>query len=196
MLLSAEKAAAGLVRVYRRATVVDGTGARRFVADVAVEGTRVVAVIREGDAARLELRDGAVEVDASGLVLAPGFIDMHAHSDLAVLQGAAHDAKIRQGVTTEVLGQDGLGYAPLDDATASVIPAQIAGWNGRPAMVPWRSMDDLLGAIDDVAVANAAVLVPQGNLRMRGVGHDDRRGPRRPSPCAPTRSRSRRWPTS
>ncbi|MEW2004694.1 family 20 glycosylhydrolase [Microbacterium sp. NPDC079208] len=175
MLLSAEKAAAGLVRVYRRATVVDGTGAPRFVADVAVEGARVVAVIREGDAARIELPDDAVEVDASGLVLAPGFIDMHAHSDLAVLQGAAHDAKIRQGVTTEVLGQDGLGYAPLDEATAAVIPAQIAGWNGRPAEVPWRSMDDFLEAIDVAAVANAAVLVPQGNLRMMVVGHDDRR---------------------
>ncbi|MEV8169886.1 family 20 glycosylhydrolase [Microbacterium sp. NPDC077486] len=175
MLLSAEKAAAGLVRVYRRATVVDGTGAPRFVADVAVEGARVVAVIREGDADRIELPDDAVEVDASGLVLAPGFIDMHAHSDLAVLQGAAHDAKIRQGVTTEVLGQDGLGYAPLDEATAAVIPAQIAGWNGRPAEVPWRSMDDFLEAIDVAAVANAAVLVPQGNLRMMVVGHDDRR---------------------
>ncbi len=74
-----------------------------------------------------------------------------------------------------MLGQDGLGYAPLDEATAAVIPAQIAGWNGRPAEVPWRSMDDFLEAIDVAAVANAAVLMPQGNLRMMVVGHDDRR---------------------
>lgn len=170
MLLSSEKT----VRVYRGATVVDGTGAERFTADVAIEGARVVAVLREGDARRLDLPDGAVEIEATGLVLSPGFIDMHAHSELAVLSGAAHDAKIRQGVTTEVLGQDGLGYAPLDDATAAVIPAQIAGWNGTPAAVPWRSMDDLLCAIDAAAVANAAVLVPQGNLRMMVVGHEDR----------------------
>jgi hexosaminidase len=175
MLLSAEKAAAGLVRVYRGATVIDGTGAPRYVADIAVEGARVVAILPEGTAnAELELPDGAVEVPAAGLVLAPGFIDMHAHSELAVLTGAAHDAKIRQGVTTEVLGQDGLGYAPLDDATAAVIPAQIAGWNGMPADVPWRTMDDLLAAIDAAAVANAAVLVPQGNLRMMVVGHENR----------------------
>lgn len=175
MLLSAEKAAAGLVRVYRGATVIDGTGAPRYIADVAVEGARVVAIIPEGTVdSALELPDGAVEVGASGLVLAPGFIDMHAHSELAVLSGAAHEAKIRQGVTTEVLGQDGLGYAPLDDAAAAVIPAQIAGWNGTPAEVPWRSMDDLLRAIDATAVANAAVLVPQGNLRMMVVGHDNR----------------------
>ncbi|MGH3690963.1 MAG: family 20 glycosylhydrolase [Microbacterium sp.] len=175
MLLSAQKAAAGLVRVYRGATVIDGTGSSRYVADVAVEGARVVAILRAGSAAvELGLPDGAVEVDAAGLVLAPGFIDMHAHSELAVLSGAAHEAKVRQGVTTEVLGQDGLGYAPLDDATAAVIPAQIAGWNGMPADVPWRTMDDLLAAIDAAAVANAAVLVPQGNLRMMVVGHENR----------------------
>ncbi|MCK8466778.1 family 20 glycosylhydrolase [Microbacterium sp. KSW4-16] len=175
MLLSAEKAAVGLVRVYRSATVVDGTGAPRFIADVAVEGARVVAVlpVAEPDDV-LDLPDGAIEIDAHGLVLAPGFIDMHAHSELAVLSGTAHDAKIRQGVTTEVLGQDGLGYAPLDDATAAVIPGQIAGWNGMPADTPWRTMDDLLSAIDAATVANAAVLVPQGNLRMMVVGHENR----------------------
>ncbi len=171
MLLSSEKP----VRVYRSATVVDGTGAARFLADVFVEGARVVAVARPGDDRRIELPDAAVEIDATGLVLAPGFIDMHAHSELAVLTGARHDAKIRQGVTTEVLGQDGLGYAPLDDATARVIPAQIAGWNGMPAVVPWRSMDDLLRDLDAAAAANAAVLVPQGNLRMMVVGHENRR---------------------
>ena len=177
MLLSAEKAAAGLVRVYRGATVVDGTGAPRYEADVAVEGARIVAIRKSaGDGSvDLDLPEGAVEVEAAGLVLAPGFIDMHAHSDLAVLTGAAHEAKIRQGVTTEVLGQDGLGYAPLDEATASVIPAQISGWNGAPAAAPWRAMDDLLAAIDAATVGNAAVLVPQGNLRMMVVGHANRR---------------------
>ncbi|MFK3835511.1 family 20 glycosylhydrolase [Microbacterium sp. NPDC087868] len=174
LVLSADKAAQGQVRVYRGATVVDGTGADRFVADVAVEGARVVAVVREGaESPTLVLPEGAIEVDARGLVLAPGFIDMHAHSDLAVLAGAAHDAKILQGVTTEVIGQDGLGYAPLDDATAPVIAAQIAGWNG-PTTAPWRTVADLLDAIDRASVANAAMLVPQGNLRMIVVGHENR----------------------
>ncbi|MDQ0644729.1 family 20 glycosylhydrolase [Microbacterium murale] len=177
--LSAEQAAAGRVRVYRDATVVDGTGTSRYVADVVVEGARIVAIVREGDTRTIEIERGAVdleavEVDAHGLILAPGFIDMHAHSDLAVLEGPAHRAKILQGVTTEVIGQDGLGYAPLDDAVASVIPAQIAGWNGLPAVAPWRTMGDLLDAIDAATVANVAVLVPQGNLRMMTVGHENR----------------------
>ena len=170
MLLSTEKP----VRVYRDATVVDGTGGARFTADVFLEGARVVAVVRPGETAP-ELPETAVEIDANGLALAPGFIDMHAHSELAVLGGATHTAKIRQGVTTEVMGQDGLGYAPLDDRAAAVIPAQIAGWNGPAASVPWRSMDDLLRAFDETAVANTAVLVPQGNLRMIVVGHENRR---------------------
>ncbi|GAT72336.1 N-acyl-D-amino-acid deacylase [Microbacterium sp. HM58-2] len=170
VVLSSEKP----VRVYRGATVVDGTGDARYIADVAVEGARVVAIVRDGDATGLALPQHAVEVEATGLVLAPGFIDMHAHSDLAVLDGAAHTAKIRQGVTCEVLGQDGLGYAPLDEAAASVIPAQIAGWNGTPASMPWRSIADQLAAVDAAAVANAAVLVPQGNLRMIVVGHENR----------------------
>ncbi|MGM1017479.1 MAG: family 20 glycosylhydrolase [Actinomycetota bacterium] len=174
MLLSPERSAAGEVRVYRAATVVDGTGSPRFVADVAIEGARVVAVRRADDQAFDPLPDGAIEIDATGRVLAPGFIDMHAHSDLAVLRGADHDAKIRQGVTTEVIGQDGLGYAPLDEATASVIPAQIAGWNGDAGTIPWRSMHDYLARIHEATAGNVAVLVPQGNLRMMVVGHQNR----------------------
>lgn len=174
LVLSAERAAEGRVRVYRGATVVDGTGADRYVADVVIEGSRIVAVLPDGRSKPdIVLPEGGVEVDARGFVLAPGFIDMHAHSDLAVLAGAGHDAKILQGVTTEVLGQDGLGYAPLDDATAPVVAAQIAGWNG-PTSAPWRSVGDMLTAIDATAVAHAAVIVPQGNLRMMVVGHENR----------------------
>ncbi len=173
MLLSAEKAAAGQVRVYRSATVVDGTGAPRFIADVAVEGARIVAV-GTGIVAGAELPAGAIEIDAAGLVLAPGFIDMHAHSDLAVLRGPGHDVKLLQGVTCEVIGQDGLGYAPLDERTAVAVPAQIAGWNGAADGVPWRTMGQFLAAIDAAAAGNVAVLVPQGNLRMMVVGHENR----------------------
>ena len=174
LVLSPERAAEGRVRVYRGATVVDGTGGAGYAGDVVVEGARIVAVHPAGrPAPALVLPEGAVEIDAKGLVLAPGFIDMHAHSDLAVLTGAAHDAKILQGVTCEVIGQDGLGYAPLDETTAPLVAGQIAGWNG-PTTAPWRTVDDLLAAIDAATVAHVAVLVPQGNLRMMVVGHENR----------------------
>ena len=158
------------MRAYRGATVVDGTGAPRYVADVVTEGARVVAIDTDVDAPH------AVEIDARGLVLAPGFIDMHAHSDLAVLRGAEHDAKLLQGVTTEVVGQDGLGYAPVDDAVGQRIADQIAGWNGPvdAAALPWRDVAGYLAAVDPVTAGNVAVLVPQGNLRMMVVGHEPR----------------------
>ena len=176
--LSETIAAAGGTRVYRDATVIDGSGAPRFVADVVVEAARVIAVIRAEDRDGRRLPDplpaGCVEIDARGLALAPGFIDMHAHSDLAVLRGADHTPKLLQGVTCEVIGQDGLGYAPLDAATADAVAGQIAGWNGLPERFLPRTMAELLAEIDRATAGNVAVLVPQGNLRMMVVGHENR----------------------
>src|SRR5436309_14660335 len=85
--------------LIRGGTIVDGTGNPRFRGDVAVRGDRIVAVGRvpAGMAKR--------ELDASGLVVAPGFIDMHSHSDDLLLEDGDAQSKIRQGVTTEVLGE-------------------------------------------------------------------------------------------
>ncbi|MGW5029576.1 amidohydrolase family protein, partial [Streptomyces albidoflavus] len=105
--------------VLRDARVVDGTGGPSCRADVAVSGGRIAAVHRAGaDGPRPDARR---VLDASGLALAPGFIDMHAHSDLALLRDPDHSAKAAQGVTLEVLGQDGLSYAPVDDRTLAEV---------------------------------------------------------------------------
>lgn len=106
--------------------------------------------------------------------LCPGFIDMHAHSDLSVLHTPAHLAKITQGVTTEVIGQDGIGYAPVNDACLGRIRKQISGWNGDLADEEfcWRGMKGFLDRMDeeDGRATNVAVLVPQGNLRILTKG--------------------------
>src|SRR5690606_2750593 len=110
--------------VIRGAEIVDGTGADRFRADLGVKDGRIVT---------LDTRlDGARVIDAGGLVCAPGFIDMHAHSELAVLTDPDHLAKLGQGCTTEVVGQDGLSYAPIDETTAPQMWDAISAWNGRP----------------------------------------------------------------
>src|SRR4051794_39270125 len=96
--------------VLRGALVADGTGTPLARHDVGVTGDRISAVAAPGSLA------GKRTIDADGLVLAPGFIDMHSHSDLQLLAKPDHLAKLSQGVTTEVLGQDGLSYAPVDDA--------------------------------------------------------------------------------
>jgi len=108
------------------ATVLDGTGAAAVRADVAVEAGRIVAI-----GASLP-RDAVRTIDADGLVLAPGFIDMHAHSDLQILANPDHTAKVSQGITLEVVGQDGLSFAPVDEPTRAALRRQLAGWNGEP----------------------------------------------------------------
>ncbi|MEV6977238.1 D-aminoacylase [Kitasatospora sp. NPDC093806] len=173
--------------VFEGATVVDGTGAERYRADVRIADGLIAEIGPPGlgGAARA---GGAVRVvDADGLVLAPGFIDMHAHSDLALLLEPEHPAKVTQGVTCEVLGQDGLSYAPVDDTTLPALRRQIAGWNGDPGDGPgdgdevagfrwdWRSVGGYLDRLDRTGPAvNACYLVPHGSLRMLAMGWDNR----------------------
>ncbi len=87
--------------VLRDAEVVDGTGAPSYRADVAVKDGRIVSIVKEAAAAGCQRPRARREMDVEGLVLAPGFIDMHAHSDLAVLRDPDHCAKVAQGVTLD-----------------------------------------------------------------------------------------------
>lgn len=157
----------------RGATVVDGTGAPGLRRDVTVTGGRIAEVAEPGQ----RLTADRV-LDADGLVLAPGFIDMHAHSDLALLTEPDHLAKVGQGVTCEVLGQDGLSYAPVDDTTLEQTRQAIAGWNGDPSDADfdwsWRSVGEYLDRLDDGIAVNACYLVPQGSVRMLAAGWEPR----------------------
>ena len=160
--------------VIRDARVIDGTGGASYRADVAVQEGRITEIRKEGEGPRLT---GARAVDAQGLALAPGFIDMHAHSDLALLRDPDHSAKAAQGVTLEVIGQDGLSYAPVDDRTLAQVRQAITGWNGDGSDIDfdWRTVGEYLDRLDRQGTAvNAAYLIPQGTVRMYAVGWDDR----------------------
>ncbi|MFM9631859.1 MULTISPECIES: N-acyl-D-amino-acid deacylase family protein [Streptomyces] len=162
--------------VIRDADVVDGTGADSYRADVVVDGGRIVSIVKEAAAAGCQRPKAVRELDAEGLVLSPGFIDMHAHSDLALLRDPDHSAKAAQGVTLEVLGQDGLSYAPVDDRTLDGVRRSVAGWNGSGDDIDfdWRSVGEYLDRLDRGIAVNAAYLVPQGTVRALVVGWDDR----------------------
>ncbi|WP_308120481.1 N-acyl-D-amino-acid deacylase family protein [Streptomyces bambusae] len=165
--------------VIRGARVIDGTGGPSYTADVAVHEGRIAAVGRLPGGGRRTL-------DAHGLALAPGFVDMHAHSDLALLRDPDHSAKAAQGVTLEVLGQDGLSYAPVDDRTLADVRAAIAGWNGDgdggapvgddggDLALDWRTVGEYLDRLDRGVAVNAAYLVPQGTVRAHVLGWADR----------------------
>lgn len=167
--------------VIRDADVVDGSGADSYRADVLIDGGRIVSIVKEAAAAGCQRPRAVREMDAEGLILSPGFIDMHAHSDLALLRDPDHSAKVAQGVTLEVLGQDGLSYAPVDDRTLAEVRRAITGWNGYGDDVDfdWRSVGEYLDRLDrgvdgrGIAV-NAAYLVPQGTVRALAVGWEDR----------------------
>ncbi|MGW7067619.1 N-acyl-D-amino-acid deacylase family protein [Streptomyces sp. NPDC054855] len=161
--------------VIRDARVIDGTGGASYRADIGVHEGRITEIHREGDAGPRPT--GTRTLEAHGLALAPGFIDMHAHSDLALLRDPDHSAKAAQGVTLEVIGQDGLSYAPVDDRTLAQVRQAITGWNGDGSDIDfdWRTVGEYLDRLDRQGTAvNAAYLIPQGTVRMYAVGWDDR----------------------
>jgi N-acyl-D-aspartate/D-glutamate deacylase len=121
--------------LLRNGKVVDGTGNPWFLGDVAVRGDKIVAVARtlSGPAKR--------DIDAKGLVVAPGFIDMHSHSDFFLLEDGNAQSKIRQGVTTEVLGE-GTSAGPYQDK----LPPRPATVLGKPAI--WTRLSGYFDAIE------------------------------------------------
>jgi N-acyl-D-amino-acid deacylase len=156
--------------VIRGGRVIDGAGNSWYRADVGIAGDRIVEVGRVADAARR-----TIEVD--GLFVCPGFVDMHTHSDLQLLVNPGHEAKVHQGVTLEVLGQDGLSYAPVTDEVLEQLRGQLAGWNDDPPEFrwDWRTVGEYLDRLDRDGIAcNACYLAPHGTIRMCAMGYDDR----------------------
>jgi N-acyl-D-amino-acid deacylase len=157
--------------LIRGGRVIDGAGNPWYSADVAIEGGRIA------DVGRLAGEPATRVIDADGLVVCPGFVDMHTHSDLQLLANPAHEAKVHQGVTLEVLGQDGLSYAPVTDDVLEQLRRQLAGWNDDPPGFDWswRTVGDYLDRLDHDGIAvNAAYLVPHGALRMCAMGFEER----------------------
>jgi N-acyl-D-amino-acid deacylase len=113
-------------------------------------------------------------IDGSGLTLTPGFIDMHAHSDLAVLADPQHLAKVSQGVTLEVVGQDGLSYVPCNPESQLALREQLYGWNSDPKDFDWNfyTVEDYLKKVDDGCAVNVAYLLPHGSIRLMVRGSE------------------------
>src|SRR5512133_2491879 len=151
-------------------TVYDGLGGPGRVADVAVAGGRVVGV--GGDAPA-----GLRAIDCAGLAVAPGFVDTHAHSDLVHLLDQPQPFKLLQGVTTEVVGNCGLTFAPLDAASAEVAATLWSGLAGGVPIEP-AGFGELADRLDRAGPANnLALLVGHGTLRLTANGLEERLRP-------------------
>jgi N-acyl-D-amino-acid deacylase len=153
--------------------VIDGSGQPRFAASLVIEGERIAAV---GYTPGAENFDRVI--DAHGMIVAPGFIDTHSHSDLEVMVNPYVEAKVRQGVTTELLGQDGISMAPLPKKYISPWRKNLAGLDGDSDEFGWdyETTDGYLRALEDNGVGlNESYLVPHGNVRMEAMGLDNRK---------------------
>jgi len=157
--------------LFRGATVYDGSKAPGVRQDVAVRGERIVAV---GDGA--ERAGASTVIDAEGLALAPGFIDMHSHADHTLPANPTATNSITQGVTTELIGLCGFSVAPLsvEPAKASQLRDMAAGI-GPDLTWSWHSFSDFLGALASARPAvNVAPLVGHHALRILTMGIEDR----------------------
>jgi N-acyl-D-amino-acid deacylase len=181
-------------------TVVDGTGAPGRPGTLAVEDGRVRLL-----AVDAELPNAGRTIDARGMIVAPGFIDLHSHSALMILADPHHGPKVRQGVTTEVIGVDGLSYVPFpspDDLAAMV--HMNAGLDGDPRddegargtagrgqkiTIDWATVEDVLARYDSGTAVNVAQLVGNTPLRIAALGWDDI--PTTPAATSDMRSRLR-----
>jgi N-acyl-D-aspartate/D-glutamate deacylase len=147
-------------------TIVDGTGGEPFLGDVLVRGGRIAEI------GGVNAPAGAMVIDATGLVVAPGFIDIHSHSDFTLFNDPRAISSITQGVTLEVVGNCGHGCAPI--TKPELFQHNIYGY--EPGMeMPWRSVGEYLDALQSRQPAlNVIALVPNGNLRLAVMGHVER----------------------
>lgn len=159
--------------VVHGATLVDGSGAPRRAADVAVAVGRIAAIADAGD---LRPHRAAESVDAAGMCLAPGFIDSHTHSDLALLGDPDAWPKVSQGVTTEIIGNCGWSTVPGGHRFADAFERQ-----GRPIFghedvsCTWRDLDGYRSALGRHGTAvNVAALIGHGAVRAAVMGFEDR----------------------
>src|SRR4051812_31007595 len=152
--------------LLRGGTVIDGSGRPGVIADVAISGGHIAAVAPSlsGNAARV--------IDAEGLAVAPGFIDIKTHSDFVLPINPKAESKVRQGVTTEIIGHCGFSVAPCLPGKVQVLKDYLSG--GAP-WLPFRelSFPDYLDSFPAVAV-NAGMLVGHNTLRLMSMGLEDR----------------------
>jgi len=154
--------------VIKSGHVIDGSGSPIFEADVAVENGKISAV---GDLSSVQAE---TTIDASGLVVSPGFIDMHSHSDLVLLINPAAESKVRQGITTEVIGNCSFSVAPLTPKNLQLIKKRYGSLSDNVKW-DWRSFGQYLQKLDRQGISlNVAGLVGHGTIRSAVMAYQNR----------------------
>lgn len=158
--------------LIKNGLIVDGSGDQPYIGDILIEKEKIVAIEKS-----IDCKDIDRIIDAKDLVVAPGFIDTHSHSDLVILESPYNEVKARQGITTEILGQDGISMAPLPKEFISSWKKNLAGLDGTSESINWtyETTDGYLKQMEKSKVGlNYAYLVPHGNIRMEAMGLEGR----------------------
>ncbi|MEK6323085.1 MAG: D-aminoacylase [Acidobacteriota bacterium] len=158
--------------ILKRGTIIDGTGRPGIVGDVAIRRDWILAIDAPGS-----LQGAPDELECKGLVIAPGFIDTHSHSDLRVLEDPELPMKVRQGITLEVFGQDGISVAPIRKADRPQMERSLAGLLGRlDREWDWESVGEYLTSVERAQPAlDCSYLIPHGAVRLNAMGMEDAR---------------------
>lgn len=160
--------------LIKHVNIIDGTGQPAFHGHVLVKDDRITHVVKEIPVDASEVDE---VIDGKGHVLSPGFIDSHSHSDLMIFKQMILKPKIHQGITTEILGQDGISVAPLPGQYVTQWRQNLSGLDGSHESFNWNFGDlkGYLTCIDNTDLtSNVSYLVPHGNVRMSVMGLDDR----------------------
>lgn len=156
--------------VVKNGMVVDGTGNPWFKAAVGVRNGRISGI---GELSSSESKES---IDATGLVIAPGFIDMHTHSGFSLLINPLAESKVRQGITTEVTGNCGSSAAPLNEFLKKQIIETSPVIEEAKLKLNWSNMDEYLRILEKNGIAlNVVPLVGNGNIRALVMEYDSRR---------------------
>ena len=146
--------------------VADGSGAPSAELNVAVKGSRISGLFKPSEASK-----ASMTIDATGMMVCPGFVDIHTHSDLYLLQNPLAESKIRQGVTTELVGNCGGSAAPLIGAAREVL---VDSARDLEVKIDWSSIDEYLLRLYNLRTSvNVATLVGAETLRLCVLGTKD-----------------------
>ena len=156
--------------LIRGGSIVDGTGKSAYKGDIGIKGDKIIEI---GD---LSLAESKEFIDAEGMVVSPGFIDTHVHSDAVLLTNPQHPQGVMQGITTEILGQDGLSYAPLSKKNFLEYSRYLKGILGSPPEdMKTASVAEFRSNYHKKTAINTAYLIAHGALHLEVLGFQDRR---------------------
>ncbi len=151
-------------------SVIDGAGSHAYAADVAVDGDSITAIGRTGG-------EAAHTIDATGMAVAPGFVDLHSHADFNFFVDPGADSKITQGVTLEYVGNCGISFcAPITGEADEDVKIRYAWYSSDGSEAPrWSNFGDYLDALEaNGAPLNVATQVGHGTVRKAVMGMDSR----------------------